>query len=78
MRAFFNTHCRYSFKKQVTEGFWPLAQSGWAMEPVIPCQGGQKELWDIMLTMEKYFMLKTPTREKKSKVIFHKLSLQLI
>ena len=39
------------------------------MELVIPCQGGQKELLDIMLTMEKYFMPKTQTREKKSKVI---------
>ena len=48
------------------------------MEPVIPCQDGQKELSDIMLTMEKYSMLKTQTREKKSKVIFHGLSLQLI
>ena len=55
-----------------------MAQSGRAMEPVIPCQGGQKELSDIMLTMEKYFMLKTQTREKKSKVIFHELSMQQV
>ena len=55
-----------------------MAQSGRAMEPVIPCQAGQKELSDIMLMMEKYFMLKTQTREKKSKVIFHELSLQQV
>ena len=65
---------RYSFKKQGTEDFWALVQSGRATEPIIPCQDGPKELWDIMLTMEKYFMLKTQSREKKSKVkVFHGL-----
>ena len=75
---FVHTTCRYSFKKQGTEDFWALAQSGKVMEPVIPCQDGQRELSDIMLTMEKYSMLKTQTRVKKSKVKFHELSLQLI
>ena len=56
-----------------------MAQSGRAMEPTIPCQDGQKELLDIMLTMGKYSILKTHTRVKKSKVlIFHELSLQLV
>ena len=75
---FVHTTCRYSFKKQGTEGSWALAQSGRVMETVIPCQGGQKELSDIMLTTEKYSMVKTQKKEKKSKVIFHELSLQLI
>ena len=74
----FYIHCRYSFKKQGIEGFWALAQSGRVMETVIPCQGGQKELSDIMLTTERYFMLKTQTRERKLKVIYHWLSSQLI
>ena len=47
------------------------------MEPIIPCQDGQRELSDIMLTMGKYSMLKTQSRVKKSKVIFHELPLQL-
>ena len=64
-----HTNCRYSFKKQRAGGFWALAQSGRGMEPIISCQDGQKELSDIMLTMEKYTMLKTQTRVNKSKVI---------
>ena len=48
-----------------------MAQSTRTMKHIIPCQDGQKELSDIMLTMEKY-SVETQTREKKWKVIFHK------
>ena len=48
------------------------------METVIPCQAGQKELSDIMLTTERYSMLKTQTRERKLKVIYHWRSSQRI
>ena len=50
-----------------------MAQSTRTMKHIIPCQDGQKELSDIMLTMEKY-SVETQTREQKWKVIFHKLS----